>query len=424
MATYVVSDIHGCFNTFRRLLDTLSFDETQDRLWLIGDIVNRGPASLSMLRWAQKHDHCLNMVLGNHDLHLLAVREGVVRACVHDTLAEVLAAPDADVLCEWLRRRPLAHAEGKWLLLHAGLLPDWNTNRALALAQEAATVIGGAHWRDFATEIYGDTPTRWDDSLSGNARWRTIVNVLTRLRICTPTEKCAFLIAARWKTRQAAICRGLKRGKNRRTKQRLFSATGRRWGFIGVRICCVWIAAVCGATTDGDALGRRANFSSSGGGTMNMSASKLQLSDSGRLLHLLTLEDLPPKIIYSLFAAADKFAAHKPSPDARPLSGKLFVNIFFESSTRTRTAFEASARQLGADVVNLDRITMSGETKSETLRDTVLTIAAMGAAGIALRHGENGAAVQAAAAAPPNFAVPILPSLTAETAKTPIRLRG
>ena len=113
------------------------------------------------------------MVLGNHDLHLLAVREGVVRACVHDTLAEVLAAPDADVLCEWLRRRPLAHAEGKWLLLHAGLLPDWNTNRALALAQEAATVIGGAHWRDFATEIYGDTPTRWDDSLSGNARWRT-----------------------------------------------------------------------------------------------------------------------------------------------------------------------------------------------------------------------------------------------------------
>ena len=83
-----VSDIHGCFNTFRRLLDTLSFDETQDRLWLIGDIVNRGPASLSMLRWAQKHDHCLNMVLGNHDLHLLAVREGVVRACVHDTLAE------------------------------------------------------------------------------------------------------------------------------------------------------------------------------------------------------------------------------------------------------------------------------------------------------------------------------------------------
>ena len=138
---------------------------------------------------------------------------------------------------------------------------------------------------------------------------------------------------------------------------------------------------------------------------MNMSASKLQLSDSGRLLHLLTLEDLPPKIIYSLFAAADKFAAHKPSPDARPLSGKLFVNIFFESSTRTRTAFEASARQLGADVVNLDRITMSGETKSETLRDTVLTIAAMGAAGIALRHGENGAAVQAAAAAPPNFAV-------------------
>ena len=96
-----------------------------------------------------------------------------------------------------------------------------------------------------------------------------------------------------------------------------------------------------------------------------MSASKLQLSDSGRLLHLLTLEDLPPKIIYSLFAAADKFAAHKPSPDARPLSGKLFVNIFFESSTRTRTAFEASARQLGADVVNLDRITMSGETKSE-----------------------------------------------------------
>ena len=146
-------------------------------------------------------------------------------------------------------------------------------------------------------------------------------------------------------------------------------------------------------------------FQVPGGGTMNMSASKLQLSDSGRLLHLLTLEDLPPKIIYSLFAAADKFAAHKPSPDARPLSGKLFVNIFFESSTRTRTAFEASARQLGADVVNLDRITMSGETKSETLRDTVLTIAAMGAAGIALRHGENGAAVQAAAAAPPNFAV-------------------
>ena len=143
MATYVVSDIHGCFNTFRRLLDTLSFDETQDRLWLIGDIVNRGPASLSMLRWAQKHDHCLNMVLGNHDLHLLAVREGVVRACVHDTLAEVLAAPDADVLCEWLRRRPLAHAEGKWLLLHAGLVAGLEYQPRFGVG----TRSGDGHWR-------------------------------------------------------------------------------------------------------------------------------------------------------------------------------------------------------------------------------------------------------------------------------------
>ena len=129
-------------------------------------------------------------------------------------------------------------------------------------------------------------------------------------------------------------------------------------------------------------------------------APTLQLSPTGKLLHLLTLEGLPLPIIRSLFAAADGFSVQKPGYGDRPLVGKLFVNIFFESSTRTRIAFESSARQLGADVVNLDRVTMAGENKSESLRDTVLTISAMGATGIALRHGENGAAAAAAAAAP------------------------
>ncbi len=184
MATYVVGDIHGCFNTFSRLLASFSFNAKHDKLWLVGDVVGRGPASLKVLRWVREHENCVTMVLGNHDIHLLAISQGVVSARERDNLDELLAAPDADSLCAWLRQQPLVHAQDNRLMMHAGLLPDWDAERAHALGEEASAAIQSDDWD--AKMIYGDTPTSWDDKLSGDNRWRVIINVLTRLRVCTP----------------------------------------------------------------------------------------------------------------------------------------------------------------------------------------------------------------------------------------------
>jgi bis(5'-nucleosyl)-tetraphosphatase (symmetrical) len=141
MATWAIGDIHGCHRTLRRLLKRIGFDPSRDRLWLTGDLVNRGPDSLGVLRWARDLEDRITMVLGNHDLHLLGVAWGVVRGRSKDTFEDVLGAGDRDELLEWLRHRPLAHAEGSYLLVHAGVLPEWSVAETLSIARKLETVL-------------------------------------------------------------------------------------------------------------------------------------------------------------------------------------------------------------------------------------------------------------------------------------------
>lgn len=192
MATYAIGDIQGCYTSFQRLLQKIRFNPSLDRLWLVGDLVNRGPDSLAVLRWAKAHEKSVITVLGNHDLHALAVYEGFVAAHRLDTLEELLAAADAPALFDWLRQQRLAYAEDDFLLVHAGLLPQWNRARTLELAQEVETVLSGPNYRDFLNKMYGNQPDTWTDDLASLDRLRVITNALTRLRICSSKGRMEF----------------------------------------------------------------------------------------------------------------------------------------------------------------------------------------------------------------------------------------
>jgi bis(5'-nucleosyl)-tetraphosphatase (symmetrical) len=192
MATYAVGDIQGCFTTFSRLLGHIGFNATRDRLWLVGDIINRGPDSLRVLRWVRQHCDILQVVLGNHDLHALAVAEGFVETHRSDTLQALLEAPDGAELLEWLRGRRMAHAEGDYLMVHAGVLPQWDAPQVLALAGEVEAVLRGEDYRYFLSHMYGNQPNHWQDNLRGMGRLRVITNALTRLRVCTPAGEMDF----------------------------------------------------------------------------------------------------------------------------------------------------------------------------------------------------------------------------------------
>ena len=154
MATYVIGDIHGCFQTFQNLLARIQFTPRQDRLWLVGDLVNRGPRSLEVLRWVRERERQVIVVLGNHDLHLLACAFGVAPPRERDTLGPVLQAEDREDLLEWLRHRPLAHHEGGHLLVHAGLLPQWGLEEALALGRDVAHVLQGNEAKTLLQSLY------------------------------------------------------------------------------------------------------------------------------------------------------------------------------------------------------------------------------------------------------------------------------
>lgn len=186
LSTYVVGDVQGCFDELRRLLKKVRFDPAADRLWFTGDLVNRGPRSLETLRYVRALGDRAVTVLGNHDLHLLAAAlQG--RSRRRDTFQDVLEAPDRDELLDWLRRRPLVHAEGQWLLVHAGLPPQWTAAEAVAIGAEAAKAIASRRSdRFFRDHMYGDRPDRWVPSLRGWDRLRFVINCCTRLRACTP----------------------------------------------------------------------------------------------------------------------------------------------------------------------------------------------------------------------------------------------
>lgn len=186
MATYAVGDIQGCYGEFRALLARIRFQPERDRLWLVGDLVNRGPHSLAVLRAVVELGDAAVTVLGNHDLHLLArARIAAAAPRRRDTLDDVLSAPDREQLIDWLRRRPLLHYDASLnvAMVHAGLAPQWTLEDALARAREVETALT-TDIDHFLGAMYGDEPRRWDDALAGLERLRFITNCLTRMRYC------------------------------------------------------------------------------------------------------------------------------------------------------------------------------------------------------------------------------------------------
>lgn len=186
MSTYAIGDLQGCHAALEKLLERIEFDPAHDKIRLVGDLVNRGTGSLAILRWAMGLGDALVTVLGNHDLHTLAVAEGFAALSRSDTIQDVLNAPDRDVLLNWLRRQPLAFGEKNYLLVHAGLLPQWTPEQALALAGEVQDALRGDGYRDFLAHLYGNEPRRWRKGLKGMERLRLITNAMTRLRYCSP----------------------------------------------------------------------------------------------------------------------------------------------------------------------------------------------------------------------------------------------
>lgn len=192
MDTFAIGDLQGCADELERLLERIQAASPQARLVFVGDLVNRGPASLRTLRRIRALGDRARTVLGNHDLHLLAVSQGIRPPGRSDTLDEILHAPDRDALLDWLRRQPLALMVDGQLVVHAGVLPQWTAAKVLALSAEVEAQLQGDGWTDFLRTMYGNEPARWDDGLQGADRWRCIVNALTRLRFCTADGDMEF----------------------------------------------------------------------------------------------------------------------------------------------------------------------------------------------------------------------------------------
>jgi bis(5'-nucleosyl)-tetraphosphatase (symmetrical) len=196
MANYLIGDIQGCDAALQRLLDKISFSPSRDTLHLLGDLVNRGPNSLAVLRRLMGYGASARSLLGNHDLHLLAIAHGVQKPNRHDTLDEILLAADRPALLAWLRQQRLALRESfqgeDILMVHAGVLPAWTAEKTMTLAAEVEAMLRGPDLGAFLHQMYGNEPLGWDDSLTGPARLRVIVNALTRLRFCTPQGTMEF----------------------------------------------------------------------------------------------------------------------------------------------------------------------------------------------------------------------------------------
>jgi bis(5'-nucleosyl)-tetraphosphatase (symmetrical) len=187
VARFAIGDVQGCCDELRALIERIGFSADRDELWFVGDLVNRGPKSLETLRFVHSLRDNSVVVLGNHDLHLLALVYGnAEKHKSSDTLADVLAAPDRDELLEWLLQLPLAHfdADHNDLLVHGGIIPQWTVGTTLALAREVETVLR-ADPRSLFEQMYGNRPDQWSESLSGTDRLRFTINVLTRMRVCT-----------------------------------------------------------------------------------------------------------------------------------------------------------------------------------------------------------------------------------------------
>jgi bis(5'-nucleosyl)-tetraphosphatase (symmetrical) len=179
---FLVGDVQGCSDALDNLLAEIDFSPSRDRLCMLGDLVNRGPGSLATLRTLRNLGNAATCLLGNHDLHLLAVSQGVRKLHRSDTLSPILDSPDRNAWLDWLRHRPLAIQHSGWLCVHAGVVPEWSANQVIALAGEVSAHLQSADWPDFLQVMYGNQPDRWDAALTGFDRLRFVVNVLTRVR--------------------------------------------------------------------------------------------------------------------------------------------------------------------------------------------------------------------------------------------------
>ena len=194
MAVYAIGDLQGCYDPLRRLLEKLRFDPARDTLWFAGDLTNRGPESLKTLRFVRSLGDSAFSVLGNHDLTLLAAAEGFVEIRRKDTFEAILEAPDRESLLTWLRFRPLLHYDPEmgYVMVHAGLAPQWDLRLALACAAEVEATLRGSGSRHFLQHMFGSEPRVWNDDLEGFERLRFIVNCLTRMRFCTDEGVLSF----------------------------------------------------------------------------------------------------------------------------------------------------------------------------------------------------------------------------------------
>ena len=206
MATYAIGDLQGCYDPFRHLLDDIQFDPGRDTLWLTGDLVNRGPKSLKTLRFVRSLGDSAVTVLGNHDLHLLALATYAIDFGTRfETLEKVLRAPDCGELIDWLRHRPLAHYSKKFdtLLVHAGTHPKWSVKKTLARAAEVEDVLQGEKYESVLTKMYGNTPRKWSGDLKGHRRLRFIINTFTRMRMLNASMGLNFShTGSPWRSRK------------------------------------------------------------------------------------------------------------------------------------------------------------------------------------------------------------------------------
>lgn len=192
MALYLIGDVQGCDSALGHLLAEVDFSPSRDRIILLGDLVNRGPDSLAVLRRVVALGAACECILGNHDIHLLAVALGLRRCGRRDTLAGILAAPERPALIDWLRRQPLARFEAGILMVHAGVLPAWSVKKTLALAEEVQQALSGSDWAAHLAQLFGNEPDHWHKGLRGAARLRAIVNALTRVRLIDASGRMDF----------------------------------------------------------------------------------------------------------------------------------------------------------------------------------------------------------------------------------------
>ncbi len=196
MAIYCIGDLQGCYSAFTQLLQRIGFSPSRDTLYLLGDLVNRGPESAQVLRHCMQWGDSVRALLGNHDLHLLAAAHGARHASRRDTLNDVLDAPDREAMIDWMRQQPLARelalGNERMLMVHAGVVPQWDMDDTLDHAREIERILHGPDLPDFLFQMYGNQPDQWNEQLQGIDRLRVIVNTLTRIRFCTPDGRMDF----------------------------------------------------------------------------------------------------------------------------------------------------------------------------------------------------------------------------------------